>query len=85
MLEFIVDNYIIFLIGAIVLLLGLIGYIMDKKKYEKYRKEIVNEERAFTALESQPDVSNVASPVLVQNDVPTVGIQNDPVSGEIQQ
>lgn len=65
MLEFIISNYIIFIVIAIVLLLGLFGYMMDKKKYEQYREEIVNEERAINTLESAPEVSNVASPVLM--------------------
>lgn len=63
MLEFVISNYIIFIVIAIVLLLGLFGYMMDKKKYEQYREEIVNEERAINTLESAPEVSNVASPV----------------------
>lgn len=63
MLEFIISNYIIFIVIAIILLLGLFGYMMDKKKYEQYREEIVNEERAINTLESRPEVSNVASPV----------------------
>lgn len=63
MLEFIISNYIIFIVIAIVLLLGLFGYMMDKKKYEQYREEIINEERAINTLESSPEISNVASPV----------------------
>ncbi len=63
MLEFIISNYIIFIVIAIVLLLGLFGYMMDKKKYEQYREEIVNEERAINTLETNPEISNVASPV----------------------
>lgn len=67
MLEFIISNYIIFIVIAIVLLLGLFGYMMDKKKYEQYREELINEERAINTLESSPEINNVASPV------PTVG------------
>ena len=63
MLEFIISNYIIFIVIAIVLLLGLFGYMMDKKKYEQYREELINEERAINTLESRPEISNVASPV----------------------
>lgn len=63
MLEVIISNYMVFIIIAIVLLLGLFGYMMDKKKYEQYREEIVNEERAINTLESSADISNVASPV----------------------
>lgn len=84
MLEFIISNYIIFIIAAIVLLLGLFGYIVDKKKYEQYRKEIVNEERALDMLDNQPDINNVAAPVLVQNDIPMAG-STDPMTGQIQQ
>ncbi|MCX4365016.1 MAG: hypothetical protein OSJ70_04510 [Bacilli bacterium] len=77
MLEFIISNYIIFIVIAVVLLLGLFGYMMDKKKYEQYREEIVNEERAINTLESRPEVSNVASPVpmaqpVSQESVPVV-------------
>lgn len=67
MLEFIISNYILFIVAAIVLLLGLFGYMMDKKKYKQYREEIVNEERAMETLEYQPDIQNVATPVAVDN------------------
>lgn len=65
MLEFIISNYMLFVIIAIVLLLGLFGYMMDRKKYEEYREEIANEERAYNMLEAQPEVMNVAAPVNV--------------------
>mgnify|MGYP003289736911 CR=1 FL=1 len=68
MLDFIVTNYIIFIIIAIILLLGLFGYMMDKRKYEQYREEIANEERALDMLEAQPEVSSVATPVPVAED-----------------
>lgn len=67
MLEFIVSNYILFIVAAVVLLLGLFGYMMDKKKYKQYRQEIVNEQRAAETLEYQPDIQNVATPVSVDN------------------
>ena len=41
MLEFIITNYLIFIIIAIVLLIGLFGYMMDRKKYNDYIKEIL--------------------------------------------
>jgi len=67
MLEFIISNYIIFMVAAIVLLLGLFGYIMDKKKYEHYRKELIDEERAINTLESAPSiVDTVVEPVAVE-------------------
>lgn len=65
MLEFIITHYIIFLIAAVILLLGLFGYMMDKKKYEQYREELINEERALDVLEAQANVSNVATAVPV--------------------
>lgn len=71
MLEFIVNNYILFIIIAVVLLLGLFGYIMDKKKYEQYRKEIVNEERALDMIDNQSELGNIAAPVLDQADIYT--------------
>lgn len=67
MLEFIISNYILFIVAAIVLLLGLFGYMMDKKKYKQYREEIVNEAKAVETLEYQPDIQNVATPVAVDN------------------
>lgn len=67
MLEFIISNYILFIVAAIVLLLGLFGYMMDKKKYKQYREEIVNEARAVETMEYQPDIQNVATPVSVDN------------------
>lgn len=72
MLEFIITHYIIFVIAAIILLLGLFGYMMDKKKYEQYRDELINEERALDVLEAQATVSNVAAAVPVAQD-PTTG------------
>lgn len=69
--EGVIANYMIFIVIAIVLLLGLFGYMMDRKKYEQYREEIANEERAMNMLQSQPDVNNVATPVQVNdNSVP---------------
>ncbi len=67
MLEFIISNYILFIVAAIVLLLGLFGYMMDKKKYKQYREEIINEAKAVETLEYQPDIQNVATPVAVDN------------------
>lgn len=80
MLEFIVSNYIIFIVIAVVLLLGLFGYMVDKKKYVQYREEIINEEKALNTLESQPDIQNVAEPV----SIPDAGSSNDPMTGSIQ-
>lgn len=67
MLEFVISNYLLFLVAAVVLLLGLFGYIMDKRKYKQYREEIVNEQKAIETLEYQPDIQNVATPVAVDN------------------
>ena len=63
----IISNYMVFIVIAIVLLLGLFGYMMDRKKYEQYREEIANEERALDMLQAQPDISAVATPVQVDN------------------
>ena len=46
--------------------------MMDKKKYEQYRDELINEERALDVLEAQATVSNVAAAVPVAQD-PTTG------------
>ncbi|MCH5167602.1 MAG: hypothetical protein J1F35_06930 [Erysipelotrichales bacterium] len=67
MLEFIISNYIMFIVAGIVLLLGLFGYMMDKKKYKQYREEIVNEQKAIDSLENAPDIDNVATPVMLDN------------------
>ena len=53
MLEFIITNYLIFIIIAIVLLLGLFGYMMDRKKYNDYRKEILESDKASEVLNSK--------------------------------
>lgn len=66
MLEFIISNYIIFIVIAIVLLLGLFGYMMDRKKYNDYRKEILKSDKADDLLNSKPDIANV-SPIKVDN------------------
>lgn len=90
MLEFIISNYILFIVAAIVLLLGLFGYMMDKKKYKQYREEIVNEAKAMETLEYQPDIQNVATPVAVDNvdngnnvaQVVTESVQPEPIQPE---
>lgn len=64
MLEFIISNYIIFIIIAIVLLLGLFGYMMDRKKYNDYRKEILETENI---LDSKPDIQSVQTPINVDS------------------
>lgn len=73
MLDFVVSNYIIFIIIAVVLLLGLFGYMMDRKKYEDYRDEIINEAKAVDTLQAAPDVvNNVIAPISMNENVPTV-------------
>ncbi len=67
MLEFVISNYILFIVAAVVLLLGLFGYLMDKKKYKQYREEIVNEQKAIETFEYEPNIQNVATPVAVDN------------------
>ncbi len=80
MLEFVINNYMIFIVIAIVLLLGLFGYMVDKKKYVQYRNEIINEDKALNILEDTPNVQNIASPVAVDNNIPNV--ENvDPLTG----
>lgn len=82
MYEFIVQNWYIFIIIAAILLFGLIGYFMDRKKYEDYREEIINEGRVVQTMQAQPEVSNVAAAIPVSQ--PQVVQQNDPVTGQIQ-
>ena len=53
---------------------------MDKKKYEQYREEIANEQRAISTLEAQPDIESVATPVPVI-DSPNV---SNPISDQQQ-
>ncbi len=60
MLEFIIAHYIIFIVIGIVLLLGLFGYIMDRRKYKEYREEILKDTALEDSLMSQPELSNVA-------------------------
>ena len=68
MLEFIVSNWIIFVVIAVVLLLGLFGYMMDRKKYDEYRDEIINEGRASNTMAAHANVSEVADVVQVQEE-----------------
>ncbi len=65
-LSFIINNWLVFIIIAIVLLLGLFGYIVDRHKYDEYRDEIIHEKEASDTLEAQPYISNVAAAVPVQ-------------------
>lgn len=81
MLDFILSNYIIFIVIGIVLLLGLFGYMMDKKKYNDYREEILREDKAMETLEANPNIQEVATPINVQNtQVPEVS--DDPLTGQ---
>lgn len=64
MLEFIISNYIIFLVIAVVLLLGLFGYMMDRKRYNEYRKEILE---TNDILSSKPDVKEVQTPINIDS------------------
>lgn len=72
-MEFIIANYMIFIVIAIILLLGLFGYMMDRKKYEEYREEIINEDRVVESLNSAPSVvNNVAAPITMNEEIPSV-------------
>ncbi len=74
MLDFIVSNYIIFVIIGIVLLLGLFGYMMDRKKYEEYRKEILNEDKYSATMNANPNIQAVATPLTKEiNNDSTIG------------
>lgn len=66
MLEFVISNYNIFIIIAIILLLGLIGYIVDRRKYEKYREELINEAKGESIMSKEIDIENV-SPINEDN------------------
>ena len=76
MLEFVISNYILFIVAAVVLLLGLFGYLMDKKKYKQYREEIVNEQKALETFEYEPNMQNVATPVAVDNVAEEIQVTN---------
>lgn len=67
MLDFIISNYIVFIVIGIILLLGLFGYMMDKKKYEEYREEILNEDKYSAAINANPNIQAVATPVSTEN------------------
>ena len=76
MLEFVISNYILFIVAAVVLLLGLFGYLMDKKKYKQYREEIVTEQKAIETFEYEPNIQNVATPVAVDNVAEEIQVPN---------
>ena len=63
MLEFVVSNWIIFVIVAVVLLLGLFGYIMDRKKYNDYRDEILSGNGAYVPSNTQDETEDNESAV----------------------
>ena len=68
MVEFLANNYIIFIIIAIVLLLGLFGYIMDRKKYDEYKEEIMSGGSIVqTNINSAPDLD--VAPAQTQEEV----------------
>jgi len=68
MLEFIVSFWYIFVIITVVLLLGLFGYIIDKKKYEEYKDEIMNQGLIQESMTMQPDVNEVAEVIPAQQE-----------------
>ena len=76
MLELVISNYVLFIVAAVVLLLGLFGYLMDKKKYKQYREEIVNEQKAIETFEYEPNIQNVATPVAVDNVAEEIQVPN---------
>ena len=81
MLEFVISNYIIFIVAAVVLLLGLFGYMMDKKKYKQYREEIANEQRVLESFEKAPDIDAVATPMSLDSALEkTNDDENQPVN-----
>lgn len=67
MLDIIISNYIVFIVIGIILLLGLFGYMMDKKKYQEYREEILNEDKYSAALNANPNIQAVATPIAADN------------------
>lgn len=60
MLEFVINYWYIFVIIAVVLLLGLFGYIMDRKKYDEYREEILTGGKDTNSLSEQTNIAGVA-------------------------
>ena len=60
MLEFVINYWYIFAIVAVVLLLGLFGYIMDRKKYDEYKAEILSNSGDTNSLSEQTNIAGVA-------------------------
>lgn len=84
MFNFIISNYIIFIVIGIILLLGLFGYMMDRKKYEKYRQEILNQDKYSETLDANPNIQTVATPVAapVVNQPVATDDMSDPMTGQ---
>ena len=66
-MDWIVQNFWIFIVLAVVILLGLIGYWYDRKLYERYRQEILNEEYAENTMAAVPGIDNVATSIPVSD------------------
>ena len=62
-----VENWFVFIVITAFILFGFIGYMVDRKKYEQYRQEIINEEYAASTLQSVPGINEVAD-VIPAND-----------------
>ncbi len=60
MLEILINYWYIFAIIAGVLLLGLFGYIMDRKKYDEYKQEILSNSGDTNSLSEQTNIAGVA-------------------------
>ncbi len=68
MLEWLISNYVVIIVVAIFILCGFIGYMVDRKKYEQYRQEILNEEYAASTMQAIPGINEVADVIPANND-----------------
>ncbi len=65
--EFLVNNYIWFLVATLILLFALIGYIVDSKKKDKEDKEIKEVKKKTKEEETKESIKDMGSKTL--NDV----------------
>ena len=64
---FIANWFVMIVIGAVILF-GFIGYMVDRKKYDQYRQEILNEEYAASTMQAIPGINEVADVIPTNND-----------------
>ena len=66
-LGWLITNWFVIIVIAAIILFGFIGYMVDRKKYDQYRQEILNEEYAASTMQAIPGINEVADVIPANN------------------